>query len=401
MLLSGEDDKPEPIIEDERNLNSEGLDSPLPVPEDQLIEVDGEGETEVESSPNQDLRMLDSISPQEARRRGANPVSHLVFSFPNTPVRSQTDLADHDRSDADDESGSERGTDEPLRFSSRHQFSDGQRFHDGHQSRSRSRGPLPLPTSTPSRTRTRSFFKSLLEKTKAFLHALNDIMTPPLYAAVLSLIVALIPPLQHTLLQHSKPLTGALKNAGDCSIPITLIVLGGYFYTPPNDSMSEPQGRKIQNNGAAGPEEPSSSRVASVISLMSNPTMKLFRSKQPAPTSARPSLANRRAHSLLSASWETNQPGETKTVVIALVSRMLIVPLLLFPLFWLSTSTDWQAVFEEYAISLFFCLFWDGTDIVALFSPVFVVACVLLASSPPAVTLAQVSGVFLPPSTKY
>jgi auxin efflux carrier family protein len=73
---------------------------------------------------------------------------------------------------------------------------------------------------------------------KSFLGTLDDIMTPPLYAGITSLIVTLIPPIQTFLKDHMKPLTRALKNAGECSIPITLVVLGGYFYTPPDDEES-------------------------------------------------------------------------------------------------------------------------------------------------------------------
>jgi len=65
-----------------------------------------------------------------------------------------------------------------------------------------------------------------------------------------------------------------------------------------------------------------------------------------------------------------SRPGETKTVVIAIICRMVIVPFLLIPLMAISTRYDWNAVFDD---------------------PVFVVANVLLISSPPALTLAQIS----------
>jgi hypothetical protein len=41
------------------------------------------------------------------------------------------------------------------------------------------------------------------------------------------------------------------------------------------------------------------------------------------------------------------RPGETKTVVIAILSRMIIVPLLLIPLMAVSSWYDWQEVFAE------------------------------------------------------
>jgi hypothetical protein len=74
-----------------------------------------------------------SVSAQEAHRRGANPVSHLVFSFPNTPMHSHTTLDtvsdrttyevhQEQREGKGDEMNSgestdyESGMDEPLQF---------------------------------------------------------------------------------------------------------------------------------------------------------------------------------------------------------------------------------------------------------------------------------------------
>ncbi|TFY60199.1 hypothetical protein EVJ58_g5303 [Rhodofomes roseus] len=64
------------------------------------------------------------------------------------------------------------------------------------------------------------------------------------------------------------------------------------------------------------------------------------------------------------------RPGETKTVAVAVLSRMVITPLLLLPLMALAAKYDVQRVFED---------------------PVFVVANVLLIASPPALTLAQIT----------
>ncbi|KAJ6613677.1 auxin efflux carrier [Mycena sp. CBHHK59/15] len=151
--------------------------------------------------------------------------------------------------------------------------------------------------------------------------ALNGFMTAPLWAALASIVVACVGPLQHVFKDHMHPVKGALTSAGNCSIPITLIVLGAYFYPPPPENASSllDSGREKQ-------------RAAE---------------KKPA------------AH-----------PGETKTVVIAVVSRMILTPLLLLPLMALCAKFDFQAVFDD---------------------PVFVVATVLLLSSPPALTLAQIS----------
>ncbi|KAK0470578.1 auxin efflux carrier [Armillaria novae-zelandiae] len=158
--------------------------------------------------------------------------------------------------------------------------------------------------------------------------ALNEFMTVPLWAALASLIVACIQPLQHLLEVHMKPVKGALASAGNCSIPLTLIVLGAYFY--PSD------------------EGEAKTETRSLIHSMKG----MFTKRR-----ARPQQA-------------ATQVGETKTVIIAVASRMIITPLLLLPLMALSTALDWHAVLED---------------------PVFVVANVLLISSPPALTLAQIT----------
>ena len=44
---------------------------------------------------------------------------------------------------------------------------------------------------------------------------------------------------------------------------------------------------------------------------------------------------------------ESASAGETKTVVIAIVSRMFITPLLLMPLMVVSAKFDWHKVLEE------------------------------------------------------
>ncbi|KAK0531866.1 hypothetical protein OC842_003482 [Tilletia horrida] len=59
--------------------------------------------------------------------------------------------------------------------------------------------------------------------------AVNRFMTMPLWAAIFSLVVALIGPLQR-FVDSLEPVVGALKTSGACSIPLTMVVLGSYFY---------------------------------------------------------------------------------------------------------------------------------------------------------------------------
>ncbi|KAK4701246.1 catalase, partial [Phenoliferia sp. Uapishka_3] len=154
---------------------------------------------------------------------------------------------------------------------------------------------------------------------------IGEFMTVPLWAALLSLFVACVPPLQHAL-NEAEPLKSAIKNAGNCSVPITLITLGAYFYrpAPPSSPPSEPFFKRL------------------------NPFI-----KHPRPL--------RHAGS--------GRPGETRTVLVAVVSRMIVVPIIMVPLFgWYAAKTV------------------NVAD-----DPVFVVVACLLIGSPTAITLAQIT----------
>ena len=154
-------------------------------------------------------------------------------------------------------------------------------------------------------------------------------MTVPLWASLLSLVVACIPPLQHALDEHVQPIKGALNQACNCSIPLTLVVLGAYFYIP------------------ADPEAPRSR-----IALPTHET----RGRSVSTTWSQLSLVDsvrdmfkmrRRAASSAGRKPETTRPGETRTVVIAILARMIITPVLLLPFFALSARFNLQEVFEE------------------------------------------------------
>ncbi|KAF7327416.1 hypothetical protein MKEN_00319400 [Mycena kentingensis (nom. inval.)] len=171
----------------------------------------------------------------------------------------------------------------------------------------------------------------------------NEFMTVPLWAAAASLIVACVGPLQHALDEHMQPVKGALTSAGNCSIPLTLIVLGGYFY--PEPPVAKP-------TAAAGPVGPPAS--ASDHTLLES-VREMFGKQQ---------------QRIADGTAPPARQGETLTVVIAVVSRMILTPMLLLPLMAVFTKYDLHRVFED---------------------PVFVVANVLLLSSPPALTLAQIT----------
>ena len=56
-------------------------------------------------------------------------------------------------------------------------------------------------------------------------------LSPPLVASLLALFCVLVPPAQRLLNSNEMiPFKGALGKAGECSVPLTLIVLGGWFW---------------------------------------------------------------------------------------------------------------------------------------------------------------------------
>lgn len=96
-------------------------------------------------------------------------------------------------------------------------------------------GQITLPGAINSR-QNRSCAKLVCTNVRRLSHnlvlppvfAIQGFMTAPLYAALFSLIVAVIPPL-HNFVDSLEPVVGALETAGACSIPLTMVVLGAYF----------------------------------------------------------------------------------------------------------------------------------------------------------------------------
>ncbi|KAH7344921.1 auxin efflux carrier [Rhizoctonia solani] len=245
------------------------------------------------------------------------------YSFPATPARSHDNIASLAASTSSDEEDPNGGAGQDDEWGS-------------------TRPLLPHVGTAPTSSRLQSLLRRGKRRVMRFLKGLNEFMTIPMYAAVASLIVACVPPMQHALDQHMQPVKGALLNAGSCSIPITLIVLGAYFYRPKEDSSPEEQvatGRPVS--------------ASSSTTLVGN-----WRD-------------NLRLGSLTKQSNDISKyPGETKTVFIAVLSRMVITPMVLLPLMAVFTTFDIHALFVD---------------------PVFVVSIVLLISSPPALTLAQIT----------
>jgi predicted permease len=138
-------------------------------------------------------------------------------------------------------------------------------------------------------------------------------MTVPLWSALLSLVVACVDPVKHALEHHMQPLNEAINTSGKCAVPLTLVVLGAYFYTP----MPEEEPRKEEKLTFVG-------RFKACLGL-----------------SPRPATCDDRI------AMKKEKPGETKTVVLAIASRMIITPILIVPVIVWATKSDWHAVFEE------------------------------------------------------
>jgi len=134
--------------------------------------------------------------------------------------------------------------------------------------------------------------------------------------------VATIPALQHWLQFHAAAVLGAIFSAGRCSIPITLTVLGAYFYPEPPEAT---------NHGSN--MTTSSSTAASLPSLLH--TLQCLFTRE---ALFGQSTALTKRHS---------RKGETETVIITVLSRMVLTHIVLMPLITFSVKYDFHALFEE------------------------------------------------------
>lgn len=260
---------------------------------------------------------------------------HTYFnSFPNTPT-SRTPAASSRGSSA---SSDEEGDDEDDPFNDRHVSGEESEW-GAERGVGNREGTKPSRSKMQVRMRkVRKFcVRWIWRPLKKLVLGIKAFMTVPLYAAVLSLIVCCIPPVQH-FLDELQPLRGALTSAGNCSIPLTLVVLGGFMHEEDNHG---PEAKKKSSVTETAPSKPG--RVGS-------------RPRQTKRTSLRKSVT-------------PSRPGETRTVIVAILSRMVVAPAILLPALW------WYSLGE------------NGVQD----DPVFVVTACLAIGSPPALTLAQIT----------
>jgi predicted permease len=156
---------------------------------------------------------------------------------------------------------------------------------------------------------------TIWRKTTAF-------MTPPLWASIISIVIALNKPIQHLFDGFLWPVRGAVDQAGGCSIPITLVVLGAYFHTPADRSAQLSSGAPVHCERASV-----LSRWRKIFCLHSESQNGAIR------------LESHRAHLV--------NRGNGKTIFVAILARMFIVPLLLLPLVVLGALQGSPTVFQE------------------------------------------------------
>ena len=222
--------------------------------------------------------------------------ANMFYSFPNTPAHSVIRLPNSESNSQTPYTSEDEGDDDEL--------------------------PRPRTITEPTRSRLHSILRRTKRRIAKSAWAFSEFMTAPLWAALMSFIAACIAPLQGFLKNDVAPVRGALNNAGNCSIPLTLVVLGAYFYTPPPEEGGDISRRRESTQ--------SDSTISFTDSVRS--ALKLTGTSR----DGRRSGAN------------GSEPGETKTVIIAVMSRMIITPALLMPLIILCAKYDWHEVFDEY-----------------------------------------------------
>jgi auxin efflux carrier family protein len=151
-------------------------------------------------------------------------------------------------------------------------------------------------------------------------------MTMPMWASLASIMVACIRPLQ-LVLEHMQPVKSALNSAGNCSIPLTLVVLGAYFHVPKSEKEPRALVRTVNVRSDA-------SLMQSVRQIFVLPGWRM--------RMCRTEIVPGDAHTS-----GVNTPGETKTVVVAVLSRMVLTPLVLLPLLALFMKSGATDVFDE------------------------------------------------------
>ncbi|KAI9569756.1 membrane transport protein-domain-containing protein [Boletus coccyginus] len=366
------------------------------------------------------------LTPVAPRHSHPHPHTHLHSHLPAVP----TSLGDQSESDDSDEfDTTEDDSEDTIALRS-------DAIDTGFSTETEDRLPAPASEPTPRWDR---------HAPSLFLRLLNTLtsLSPPLVASLLALFCVLVPPVQQLLKSDGMiPFKGALDSAGGCSIPLTMLVLGGWFWDGEkkpsgvaDTTNAKSKGKGVQKRhttehapcpghhtalhsldssttslssmigafqdvfmarrrGAAraswhfegtvdssacdlepGPQSLSThTEIETEIAENGNRLERASRSRsrsQTDPVNGRARSSAMSAPSPTSHARGTDPPGETLTVFITLFARMVVVPAIVTPMMVLVSRLGWGGdVFED---------------------PVFIVSSMLLISSPPALTLAQIS----------
>jgi predicted permease len=126
------------------------------------------------------------------------------------------------------------------------------------------------------------------------------------------------------MLERMEPVKGALGAAGNCSIPLTLVVLGAYFYSePPEDDMQDGDLTDCETDETRRDLGQSKSRTSLISTLQE--MLALKRAPKPQPQTR----------------------GESKTVFVAILARMIVVPAVMLPVLAILARFDVHDIFAE------------------------------------------------------
>ena len=219
----------------------------------------------------------------------------MFYSFPNTPTESHCELSHESANTSATASVSTSDVEDSDSESAPHPIK-------------KRRTTLPTQIKATVAQKQEGNGQGWLRRT---LTVVNKFMTAPLWAAAASLIVACIPSLQHAAEHHMQPIKGAITTAGQCSIPLTLIVLGAYFYPTPSEDKN-------------------------ITTARHGSLLDSFKS----------------CFGLNGAEIQPERyPGETKTVIVSVASRMFITPLIMLPLMAVCAKSGIHNVFSEYVFT--------------------------------------------------
>ena len=225
---------------------------------------------------------LDLARIQHLRAPNRRHTTPVFYSFPSTPYLSANNLPPEPEIDSDSDSSSD--DDELL---------------------------IPAWSRPPP-----TYLQRVGRSVRSVWKKVTNFLTPPLWASLISLVVALNRPLQHTLEVHLHPVQGAITQAGNCSIPITLVVLGAYFHRP------------VEN------EESVSSSDSWRRTSFASSLREIFRLK--AREEDKRSPVQRRVGR-----------GEGRTIFVAIFARMVVVPALFLPFMAIGALRSHPPVFQE------------------------------------------------------